>query len=154
MHSVFTRFVRSLPLASLVAALVGCAARNGGNAVLGVRYLEIPVSDIERAVDFYEFVFGVELERVVVDGYEMAHFPTLGDGKGADVTLAQGDVYIPSKTGAIVYFHVLDIDAMMSRAANRGAATLYAKKEVAPSTWVAEFEDSEGNRVALSQRSE
>jgi hypothetical protein len=122
--------------------------------VFGVRYLEIPVSDIERAVDFYEFVFGVELERVVVDGYEMANFPTLGDGKGADVTLAQGDVYIPSKTGAIVYFHVPDIDAVMSRAADRGAETLYAKKEVAPGTWVAEFEDSEGNRVALSQSSE
>ena len=154
MHSVFTKFVQSLLLASLAAALFGCAARNGGNAVFGVRYLEIPVSDIERAVDFYEFVFGVELERVVVDGYEMAYFPTLGDGKGADVTLAKGDVYIPSKTGAIVYFHVPDIDAVMSRAADRGAETLYAKKEVAPGTWVAEFEDSEGNRVALSQSSE
>lgn len=154
MHSVFARLVKSLLLVSLVADLLGCAARNGGNAVFGVRYLEIPVSDIERAVDFYEFVFGVELERVVVDGYEMAHFPTLGDGKGADVTLAQGDVYIPSKTGAIVYFHVPDIDVVLSRASERGAETLYAKKEVSPGTWVAEFEDSEGNRVALSQRSE
>ncbi len=116
MHSVFARLVQSLLFASL-AALLGCAARNGGNAVFGVRYLEIPVSDIERAVDFYEFVFGVELDRVVVDGYEMAHFPTLGDVKGADVTL-------------------------------------YAKKEVAPGTWVAEFEDSEGNRMTLSQSSE
>lgn len=154
MHSVFARFVQALLLVSLVVALLGCAAQKGGNAVFEVRYLEIPVSNIERAVDFYEFVFGVELERVVVDGYEMAHFPTLGDGKGADVTLAQGDVYIPSKTGAIIYFHVPDIDAVMIRAAERGAETLYAKKEVAPGTWVAELEDSEGNRVALSQRSE
>lgn len=154
MYSVFARFLQTLLLVSLVAALLGCATRNGGNAVFGVRYLEIPVSDIERAVNFYEFVFGVDLERVVVDGYEMAHFPTLGDGRGADVTLAQGEVYIPSKTGAIVYFHVLDIDAVMSRAAERGAETLYAKKEIAPGTWVAEFEDSEGNRVALSQSSE
>ncbi|MCP9848115.1 VOC family protein [Synechococcus sp. Lug-A] len=122
--------------------------------MFGVRYLEIPVSDIERAVDFYEFVFGVELKRVVVDGYEMAHFPTLGDGKGADVALAQGDVYIPSKAGVIVYFHVPDIDVVISRAAERGAETLHAKNEVMPDTWVAEFEDSEGNRVALSQRSE
>lgn len=119
--------------------------------MFGVRYLEIPVRDIERAVDFYEFVFGVQLERVVVDGYEMAHFPTLGDGKGADITLAQGDVYVPSKTGVIVYIHVPNIDAVMSRAAERGAETLFAKKEVALNTWVAEFEDSEGNRVALSQ---
>ncbi len=120
--------------------------------MFGVRYIEVSVSDIERAAEFYEFVFDITLERVVVDGYPMAHFPTLGDGQGADVTLAQGDVYIPSKTGVIVYFHVADIDAILSRAAERGAATLYAKKEVSPGTWVAEFEDSEGNRVALSQR--
>ena len=122
--------------------------------MFGVRYLEIPVNDIDRAIAFYEFVFGIELERAVVDGYAMAHFPSLGDGGGADVTLAQGDVYVPSKAGAIVYFHVPDIDAVMSRATERGAAVLYAKKEVSEGTWVAEFEDSEGNRIALSQRSE
>jgi predicted enzyme related to lactoylglutathione lyase len=122
--------------------------------VLGVKYLEIPVRDIERAVRFYEFVFGVELERALVDGYAMAHFPTPGDGKGAEVALAQGDVYVPSKAGVIVYFHVADIDAVMSRASERGAATLYTKKEVSPGVWVAEFEDAEGNRVALSQTSE
>lgn len=120
--------------------------------MIGVRYFEIPVNDIDRAVEFYEFVFGVELERAVVDGYSMAHFPSLGDGRGADVTLAKGDVYVPSKSGAIVYFHVPDIEAVMSRAVARGAAVLYARKEVAPGTWVAEFEDSEGNRIALSQR--
>ena len=122
--------------------------------MFGVRYLEIPVNDIDRAIAFYEFVFGIELERAVVDGYAMAHFPSLGDGGGADVTFAQGDVYVPSKAGAIVYFHVPDIDAVMSRATERGAAVLYAKKEVSEGTWVAEFEDSEGNRIALSQRSE
>lgn len=153
MHFIFVKFLKSLLLVSIVAASLGCSTGNGGNAVFGVRYLEIPVSDIERAVDFYQFVFGVELERVVIDGYKMAHFPTVSDGKGADVTLAQGDVYIPSRTGAIVYFHVADIDAVMSRATERGAQTLYKKKEVAPGTWVAEFEDSEGNRVALSQTS-
>ncbi|WP_395772239.1 VOC family protein [Arenimonas sp.] len=122
--------------------------------MLGVRYLEIPVSHIERATRFYEFIFDIELEREVVDGYTMAHFPTIGDGKGADVALSQGDVYVPSKSGVIVYFHVPDIDAVISRTAERGAATLYAKKEVSPGTWVAEFEDSEGNRVALIQSSD
>jgi len=117
-----------------------------------VRYLEIPVADIDRAVAFYEAVFDLKLARATVDGYAMAHFPSPGGRLGADVTLAQGDVYVPSKAGAIVYFHIADIDAVMSRAVARGAATLYAKKEVAPGTWVAEFEDSEGNRIALSQR--
>jgi predicted enzyme related to lactoylglutathione lyase len=126
---------------------------NGRKAVFGVRYLEIPVNDIDRAIDFYEFVFGIKLERDLVDGYPMAHFPPLGDGRGADVTLAKGDVYVPSKSGAIVYFHVPDIDVVMSRATGRGSSVLYAKREVSLGTWVAEFEDSEGNRVAVSQQS-
>lgn len=117
-----------------------------------VRYLEIPVNDIDRAVAFYEAVFDVKLDRTTVDGYAMAHFPSLGERLGADVTLAKGDVYVPSKHGAIVYFHVADIDAVMSRATARGATVLYAKEEVKAGTWVAEFEDSEGNRIALSQR--
>ena len=153
MHFIVVRCLKLLLIFSIVAASLGCSTKDEGDTVFGVRYLEIPARDIERAVDFYQFVFGIKLERAVVDGYKMAHFPTAGDGKGADVTLAQGDVYIPSRTGAIVYFHVADIDAVISRAAERGAETLYKKKEVAPGTWVAEFGDSEGNRVALSQTS-
>jgi hypothetical protein len=138
----------------LATASLGCSVRNVGPAVFGVRYLEIPVNDMDRAVDFYGYVFGIELERAMVDGYSMAHLPSLGDGRGADVTLAQGDVYVPSKAGVMVYFHVPDIDAVISRAVEREAAVLYAKKEVSPGTWVAEFEDSEGNRIALSERNE
>lgn len=117
-----------------------------------VRYLEIPVADIDRAVAFYEAVFDVKLARATVDGYAMAHFPSAAGRGGADVTLAAGDVYVPSKAGAIVYFQIADMDAVLSRAISRGAAVLYAKKEVAPGTWVAEIEDSEGNRIALCQR--
>lgn len=117
-----------------------------------VRYLEIPVRDIDRAVAFYEAVFTVTLERVTVDGYAMAHFPTNEGQQGADVTLAQGDVYVPTKSGVIVYFSVASIDAVIARAKQRGSSVLYDKKEVAPGLWVAEFEDSEGNRIALSQR--
>ena len=117
-----------------------------------VRYIEIPVADIDRATAFYERVFETRLAREMVDGYAMAHFPSGDDKIGADVTLAQGDVYVPTRAGAIVYFHVADIDAAIARATSLGAQVLYEKKEVAPGTWVAEFEDSEGNRIALSER--
>lgn len=35
-------------------------------------YFEIPVSDIDRAVEFYESVFSVVLEKTMIDGHEMA----------------------------------------------------------------------------------
>jgi len=40
-----------------------------------VRYFEIPVSDLDRAVRFYTSVFAHDFERSQIDGYEMALFP-------------------------------------------------------------------------------
>lgn len=139
---------------TLLVLPLGCSVQAKRHLMVEVRYLEIPVSDIDRAVAFYEAMFEVKLERATVDGYSMAHFPSVSGRVGADVTLAKGDVYVPSKVGAIVYFHVADIDAVISRAKAHGARVLYAKKEVSPGTWVAELEDSEGNRIALSQRAD
>lgn len=154
MHLGFHRPLKAFALLILQAFSRACSTRDGGFPVLAVRYLEIPVHDLDRGIDFYAFVFAAKLERQLIDGYAMAHFPSLGDRRGADVTLVQGDVYVPSKSGVIVYFHVPDIDAVLARVVQRGAAVLYAKKEVSPGTWVAEFEDSEGYRIALSQRDE
>jgi predicted enzyme related to lactoylglutathione lyase len=113
-----------------------------------VHYFEIPVTDIERAMRFYSAVFGFALTRQTVDGYEMALFPRIDGAPGASGALAMGDVYVPSKSGPIVYFDVPDIDAVLERAQAQGAVILYAKKRVGPG-YVAEIEDSEGNRIAL-----
>lgn len=120
----------------------------GSNPVF---YFEIPVNDMDRAVAFYEHVFRLELTRRRVDGYDMAFFPRNGKGPGASGALALGDVYRPSKEGAIIYFDVNDIDAVLARATERGADVLYDKKDIGKLGFVAEFEDTEGNRIALSQ---
>jgi predicted enzyme related to lactoylglutathione lyase len=115
-----------------------------------VHHFEIPVTDMDRAVRFYETVLGVRLTRRTVDGYEMAFFPRADGAPGASGALARGDVYVPSRTGAIVYFDVSDIDAALARAAVLGAKTLYPKTDIGAGGIVAEVEDSEGNRMALN----
>lgn len=116
-----------------------------------VFHFEIPVSDMDRATAFYEGVFGYQLSRRQLDGYDMAFFPRADGAAGASGALAKGDVYRPSREGAILYFDVPDIDAVMQRARQRGARILYEKKDIGDAGFVAEFEDSEGNRIALSQ---
>lgn len=116
-----------------------------------VFHFEIPVRDMGRAVAFYEAVFGYRLRRENVDGYEMAFFPRTDGAPGASGALAKGDVYKPTKDGAIIYFDVPDIDAILKRAQARGAKVLLPKKDIGDAGFVAEFEDSEGNRIALSQ---
>jgi len=115
-------------------------------------YFEIPVTDMDRAVRFYTSVFGVSLTREIVDGYDMALFPPAEDGAGASGALAKGDVYVPSKTGAILYFRVASIDDILTRATAAGAEILYPKKDIGDLGFVAEIEDSEGNRIALTQQ--
>lgn len=58
-----------------------------------VFYFEIPITDMDRAVAFYESVFGFNLKRKVVDGYEMALFPRADGKPGASGALAKGDAY-------------------------------------------------------------
>jgi len=115
-----------------------------------VFHFEIPVTDMDRAVQFYEAVFETSLARDVVDGYDMAFFPRAADKPGSSGALAKGDVYVPSKDGAILYFDVPDIDPVLERATARGAKVLYPKKHIGAAGYVAEIEDSEGNRIALT----
>lgn len=115
-----------------------------------VFHFEIPVTDMERAIGFYEAVFGYKLRREKVDGYDMAFFPRTDGAPGASGALAKGEVYVPSKTGPIIYFDVPDIDPVLERAKSKGATILYPKKHIGEAGYVAELQDSEGNRIALS----
>ena len=123
-------------------------------AINPVVHFEIPVTDMDRAVRYYEAVFAVKLERREVDGYDMAFFPRTDGSPGASGALAKGDVYKPTKDGAILYFDVPDIDAVTTRAETAGGSVLYPKKDIGEAGFVAEIADSEGNRIALSQAAE
>ena len=115
-----------------------------------VFYFEIPVTDLTRAVAFYSAMFGYAFEMETVDGYQMAFFPKQDGAPGASGALVQGDVYKPSHAGAVIYFDVPDIDEILARANSLGAAILYDKKDIGEGGFVAEIEDSEGNRIAVN----
>jgi len=114
-----------------------------------VSYFEIPVADMDRAIEFYEAVFSVTLERTVIDGHEMALFPFDGNDSGISGSLAMGDSYTPSTSGPRIYFFVENIDEVLQRVIAKNGTVAYDKTR-AGSFWVAEFEDSEGNQIALS----
>jgi predicted enzyme related to lactoylglutathione lyase len=47
-----------------------------------VVYFEIPVTNIERAIQFYSAVFGFEFERDRIHDNEMAFFPLIEGNNG------------------------------------------------------------------------
>ena len=116
-----------------------------------VFHFEIPVTDMERAVAFYEDVLGFGLRRQTLDGHEMAFFARDDLRPGASGALAKGDVCKPSHDGSLIYFDIADIEDVLVRATARGSRILHGKKDLAEAGYVAELEDSEGNRVGLTQ---
>lgn len=114
-----------------------------------VRYFEIAVLDMDRAVAFYEAVLTLTLERGEIDGNQMAYFPPDPAGVGAGGALAKGDSYVPGRQGCRLYFTVGSIDATLARAVAAGGIVLYPKTSIGELGFVAEFEDSEGNCIAL-----
>lgn len=117
-----------------------------------VAHVEIPVSDLERAMAFYASVFQVTFGDIIsLHGHRMAYFPFTEGQDGASAALAEGDPYIPSHDGAVVYFTVERIGAAIQRAEAAGSRILFPMTAAGNGIVVAEIEDSEGNRIALQQ---
>ena len=119
-----------------------------------VTSFEIPVIDLHRAMAFYRAVLGYEFEEETVDNNEMAWFPLDENTPGISGALVRGESYAPSQSGTRIYFAVDDIDATLTRANTHGGKTLYPKTSIGEMGFVAEFEDSEGNRIALHKKLE
>jgi len=114
-----------------------------------VCWFEIPVSDMARAMTFYEHVFGLKLALQDMGPLQMAWFPMKPGGHGAAGTLVKSPAYTPSHAGTLVYFTAADIDATLQRVTERGGKVLRARTSIGDYGFVGHFEDSEGNRVAL-----
>ncbi len=138
-----------------LGSLCGCqpsSNRNQNSQMQNpVNYFEIPVSDLPRAVKFYESVFQCKLDIKNIDGNQMAIFPGNVDGPGIFGALAFGPTYKPSIDGTRIYFSTKSIDAVLKQVIQNGGRVEYPKTEVADIGFVAEFIDSEGNRIALHE---
>ncbi|WP_374175372.1 VOC family protein [Flavobacterium tructae] len=114
-----------------------------------VVYFEIPVTNIERAIQFYSAVFGFEFERERIHDNEMAFFPLIEGNNGISGALAQGEIYKPTIDGTLVYLNTEDIEETINLAIENGAEILFPVTSNGEFGWVAEFKDCEGNRIAL-----
>jgi uncharacterized protein len=118
-----------------------------------VGWFEIPVTDLERAIKFYESVFGVKLSRNQMGPLKMAWFTWTEDATGAAGSLVKAERYTPSHAGTLVYMTVDDIDKTLARINANGGKTLLPRMSIGEYGFIAHFQDSEGNRVALHSES-
>jgi predicted enzyme related to lactoylglutathione lyase len=118
-----------------------------------VVYFEIPVNNIDRAIKFYKSVFDVNFDKDNIDNNEMALFPFADKNSGISGALVKGEIYKPTKDGVLIYFKTENIDKTLKLATSNGGKILYTKTDNGIGL-VAEFEDTEGNRIALYQPKE
>jgi hypothetical protein len=118
-----------------------------------VVYFEIPVIDIDRATKFYSTVFNFKFDTTIIDNNKMALFPFTEEKSGISGALAKGEIYKPTKDGVLIYFNTANIDETLRLANVNGGQILYPKTDNGIGL-VAEFEDTEGNRIALYQSKE
>lgn len=114
-----------------------------------INWFAIPVSDFNRALDFYNALFNGGMQHTQLGGQDLAFFPSeRGDISGH---LFQADDYKPSDKGALLYLNGGDdLQPVLDRVEGAGGKVVKEKTQVTPEIgYVAEFIDTEGNKIAL-----
>lgn len=66
-----------------------------------IKWFEIPVADMDRAIKFYSNVFSFSsMHRMKLMQVDMAFFPM--DSRGAGGALCKGDWYVPAQNGIVI----------------------------------------------------
>lgn len=118
-----------------------------------ISWFEIPTLDIDRAQKFYENIFRIEMIPLDLAQIRMRMFP-IDDpmtGIGGALVYAEG-FYSPSRSdGLLVYLNGNpDVQVVLDRIEPAGGKIIVPKTLISPDYgYMAVFEDSEGNRVAL-----
>jgi predicted enzyme related to lactoylglutathione lyase len=115
-----------------------------------VGWFEIPVNDMDRAKQFYEVVFEIEIKVQDFGGTLMGWFPDNNGVYGATGSLVKQDSYIPSEQGTLVYFMSNNVQVELDRVENAGGKIYQEKTKISDDHGcMGVFIDSEGNRIAI-----
>ncbi|WP_372652815.1 VOC family protein [Draconibacterium sp.] len=121
-----------------------------------VGWFEVPVTNMDRAIKFYETVLDIKLDRNQMEPLDMAWFPMTDESYGSAGSLVcHTEYYTPSTNGVVIYFiaHSGDLSNELSRVEEAGDKVLQPKTKISDEYgYMALLIDTEGNRVALHSR--
>lgn len=136
---------------------------NQGQAI----WFEIPVNDLDRAVDFYSNILLIKVKKILMLDQELGYLDK-GDGTPGGV-LIKKENYQPGQ-GCVLFFYVIDISQILKNLTEiKGTIitdkTLLKQKNSSGNFvisnnlidqkvgYYAEIIDSEGNRIGLYSNS-
>ncbi len=114
-----------------------------------INWFEIPTSDFDRAVNFYERVLSTEIQRLEMFGTNMGMLPS--DGENVSGAIVKGEDYEPSTSGTLIYLNAgNDLQIALSKVEENGGKVLLPKTQISPEMgYFALFLDTEGNKLAF-----
>lgn len=159
--------VKGIILASLVLAICFGSCTNSGDTNSEVMtdtltnskekdmksyisMFEIPATDISRAINFYQALLDITIEKMDVEGMQMGILPY--EGQMVTGVIIQAEGYKPSADGVTMYLNAGEnLQVVLDRVEKNGGQILVSKTAHADeSGYFAIFLDSEGNKMALN----
>lgn len=116
-----------------------------------INWFEIPVENYERAKQFYATVTNSEItdHHMPEQNTKYGVF-THGDKDSVGGAIIEAENQIPSNQGATVYLNSGDdLSVPLSKVENAGGKIIMPKTAIGKDGYIAQFIDSEGNKVAF-----
>ena len=111
-------------------------------------WVDVPVSDLDRAIRFYAAVLGAEVKKETFGEMSFGLLPH-ADSHVSGCLTPMADAK-PSTDGPLVYFSVNGrLDAAIEAVRQHGGAILRDRHPIGPHGHRAIVKDTEGNRIAL-----
>ena len=115
-----------------------------------INWFEIPAKDFDRACKFYAEVLDGEVQKMdSPTGLKYGFLPGT-EPKSVGGTVVAGEGYEPTTKGTMVYLNGGDdLDVPLGRVEKAGGKILLSKTSIGKNGFMAQFTDTEGNKVAL-----
>jgi hypothetical protein len=115
-----------------------------------ISMFEIPATDISRAINFYQALLDIKIEKMDVEGMQMGILPY--EGQMVTGIIIKADGYKPFADGVTIYLNAGEnLQVVLDRVEKNGGQILMPKTAHADeSGYFAIFLDSEGNKIGLN----
>jgi len=114
-----------------------------------INWFEIPAKNFDRAKGFYETILDIQM-MMPFPGMKYAMFPADMQNGEIGGGLVEEKGYEPSQTGALIYLNGgEDLSVPLSRVEAAGGKIVVPKTSIGANGFMAQFTDTEGNKVAF-----
>lgn len=113
-----------------------------------ISWFEIPAINFQEAVNFYNYIFDIEMKQVVTDENATAYFPVT-TGVGGAITSGYSNE--TSSTGPLIYLNGGDdLNLVLNKVEEAGGRVIMPKTLISENAgYFGVFIDSQGNKLAL-----